>query len=632
MNPQNPIVNIGQNYNDLLQNAEMPQARQARVGLRKRKLDLLGREKKKVKVKGWEEKVLTELVKQRKRIGDNLDNFKLEYRRIANEENVPDARYNFFRNFMNSTTDVRKLPIAKNLAVKPVLIPIYQVLNLTFVTNDSLFWYFKLSVFRGLAYSNLFGNLSHIYLCSNRLVRYNVETNINEFFFEDFNQNVSSPNWKLNTTQNQNDIGNAQEFSMFGKNYSKYPCNNNGDIYAVRNMTKADILNALNGMKKVHMKGQLSEGMKQEKKKGDFYYNGKIKITDFCPSTLERFEETGFGTLSFFVLDPNLFVNNCKQVGNAIPNIPNFFFWDYIHSSMELVGIVHLTTNSFANANDETQRNILQSYNSYLNNKDVVNEYKAHYFLFRRIILNFLDGFRTRASIDKMRELYKLTDDYITEDARVKQFQEQEATIRLIVTNIRTRAAMMFNYLVLNSIDYIKIVRETASYALNSTVAVENLAGKLRAACLKLTEILFNGTRPMIDAIRSVNSFLGSVTGGDLNAVNDLALRLVELARQQRLTAEEILGQRRQNYLAAGANTLAEMRDVVLAAIRGVNNLEDGQHEALLNLVEKYILLMRVYNQNLAGDQILGRLSNNKQAELLGRNIDNLRNVLIGGR
>lgn len=587
-----------QNLENIMANADQPVERAVGQTEKKRRLDLLGRERKKVRVKGWEEKLLSKLIKKKKKIGASLNTFKTEYIKTTGEENVPEGQYNFFFKFLRTSTDVRKLPIARNLFLRPVLIPLYQTLDLSYVTNDSLFWYFQLNIFRGLEYANCFANVKSIYLCSNKLVRQK-ESYMDEYFFEDFSVVVSSPLWNSDLGTTANDLNGTLTFSIFGKEYNRYTFNNNADAYALASLPLDEVINKLNDQTAINMKGKLSEGIKEIKKSGDFFYNGKIKLTDFCPSVLRSFTLTSFGALSFFEIDPNAYVDNCVRTRNLI-EIPNLIYWDYLHSSMELIGVIKLTTNILEGDNNEKKVRFRSAYEAYIENKNVFTDYKAHFILFRKIILMFLDSFRVRANIDKMKEISKLCDQFITEDERLNEFGEQKSMFRLFCTNVRELATMMFNYSMLgNQVQYISAIDNVCKLAFRTTKNPGELSNNLRAVCVKVSELLYNGSKPVIDSIRSVNAFLGSMTGGNLNAIMNLAQNLMEQANLRRNDDRAINNRRMRERIYAVQELNRRLEPSLIRLATGKTAEQINGDQVLLSTLTDYFDSLRLTEQQI---------------------------------
>lgn len=493
---------------------------------KKVKADMLGRGKRKVKVPSWGESMLKKLIKRRKEIGNNMQAFAAAYVKEGNLSEIDDREQEFYFQFYNALTDVKRLPMARHLITKKILIPVCQRdVKLTFITNDSLFWYSSISKFSSLVYSKSFIDISYIYLTSNNLIIYEDKTKLYDRYIEDFNVNVSSPAWKKDVTTKVEDFKQIEnsEFSFYGIKYSVYEVKDNGNVYKAETVDTKKALEFLNDAKVINSKGgQLSSGVREIEKMGNFFYNGKIKLTNFCPETIGNFPTTSFTALCFFELDPNSFIQLCNEKKKFM-YVPNFFYWDYLNSSMELIGIMMFLANS------EINEDLRKLYNLYIDNKALFNIYKAHFNLFKRVIMMFIDSFRIRASIDRMNEIYDLCNKYLTEHNRLSKFSEERNIIINFVTSkgIQDKAAaMMNNYIFGLPEKYVQIIKDVCALSINPQVDIGNLADKLRSVCLKVGDLMFNGSSPMIDSIRSVNSFLGTISGGNYSTIKNLAEQL----------------------------------------------------------------------------------------------------------
>ena len=455
-----------------------------------------------------------------------MTKLKGQYSALRPNEEVTDERYNFYMQFLRTAVDVKKLPFAKNLLTKKIIISDFQIISLDRITSDNLFWYCALRENINLSYAPYIDNIENIYIASNKFIVFPKNGTITERYIEDFDSKISSPGWLTGVTDDNYDMTEGEiNFTIFNKEYKSYNVPNNARVYYLATVEKGSVIPQLNKAKYINTKSSLVAGVKTNKKSGDTYFSGRINLTDFCPSTLTPLDgNVEFSCLVGYTIDPNLFINEIKRT-NDFKNIPNFFYWDHLASSMELIGILILTTNYFDNRNDDVgKRQLYGCYTYYQENKKVFTDYKSHFILFKKIIMTFLDSFKTRASIDKMNDLVKECNKFLNERETLLAFSEQSNVMKTFVTLMRDKANMMFNFITFEPERYISLILQSCSLAINPNKRIESLSEVLRSTCFKVSQVLFNGDIPMINEIRSVNSFLGTIRGGrDIGIVSGLA-------------------------------------------------------------------------------------------------------------
>ena len=142
------------------------------------------------------------------------------------------------------------------------------------------------------------------------------------------------------------------------------------------------------------------------------------------------------------------------------------------------------------------------------------------------------------------------------------------------------------NFITFEPERYISLILQACSLAVNPNKRIESLSEVLRSTCFKVSQLLFNGDIPMINEIRSVNSFLGTIKNGmEIGIVSNLAeelwakaLNIRNNAERNRLEVRRIKKEGSQGAslnIARGIKTLLEQN----------NDLRDNEN--LKNLVNR---------------------------------------------
>lgn len=511
--------------------SELPEEKRK---VKKRVVDILGRKKQKKKVISAEEGLLRNLLKAKKKIGKDRTLFNAKLEELQGE--VPKSQQEFYYNLYNITVDVKKLSIAKNLVKSPIVIPLYDVFQTKTLTSDMLYWGYNLKKFGSFPFTKYLNKIKKIYLCSFYPIVFDYELKTNEYYVEDFNRNISAPGWTKKRTIWEESGRVVDSFNLFGNRYIVIEPKNNAKIYFLHNQEgdeltedeRKNIIKTLDESVYIYKKGKLYEGMRELKLKGSYYFSGVVVPTLFCPDNIILIEEYSFGTLYFMEMDADMFVNDLK-ISKKMNKISNIIYWDNMLSGFELIGVLLLTTNVFDN--DELCTNAFMIYNE---NRRIFTFYKAHFKLFERIVLGFLDSFHKKVNIDKMRELYQDAENFLLEHDNLLSFEKEYLIVDQVVTSLMPMTEMMYNFLHREPNVYISLISKTCSLVLNINTNVNDLEIYLRSTALKLHEVLYNGKCRMIMTIRSPNSFLLNTIGDyDVNKLKDYVYEIREKISQR---------------------------------------------------------------------------------------------------
>jgi hypothetical protein len=502
--------------------------------------------------------------------------------------------------------DVRSFRLAPNLLNKPISIAIYNNMgNLNFLTSD----YLHLNYLAMVEATNIgfqqFVELDSIYVASKEAMLLNDNTSkFTEFYYEDLNSNVSSPNWFFTGNVADPVFSARSNFFINGVAYNRFTITKDGKeaiCYTTENYSQDNALRSLNNMKKMYDKKELKLGMRLlSKSKGAYYSQMNLIPTVFCPSTL-KFPENktlNFGSVINYNVLPDKLLNvlNTDQALGAILTtlqpLLNLIAIDQLPSLLEFLSVVKIVFNSRFPINNQNAEWawLSDAVTFYNNNSGPLNDLVKLYRLFEKSVLSFLDVFDTGISIDKMNNVLKYANDYVNDYDLLMQ-GDVEAVLTYFGVE---RLPMCRKYGTINSKEFAVMIRRIASTILNPTVGtIENLVVEIRSLGLALFDLLKLNAQPCLNKLRSPSSFLGNVLGGEnynflvenLRTLRDKVNRANETIEQKNIREDAIRN---------------ASRTKINAALSALGERVGGVTQNVLNLLMREMANRDFYNYNEA--------------------------------
>ena len=534
------------------------------------------------------EVTLMRLLKKRREIA-NPQQFRQVFEREV-QRNPTDGTLAFFYDlFLTRNFDVKRLGLGTNLAKNPIVIPIYGHVQADYLTTDSVYWYKRFQEYRqGRDWTNAIDKFVSITICSLELITFPNERDITHYYVEDFDPDVCAV--ALNGVQNvqANELVDMnQDFTFYGTLYKTLSYNVAGPfngvvVYAPTVMNNQGVADVINRQRFVNSKRNLIQGLRTSTENaGAYFINTKITPTTFCPAVMGGFGPTNFGFVINAQLDLNYLINYCLQV-NDVPLIPNLITWDTLETAVEFFTIVLLTTNLFHN--QAVNLAIYEQCRNFFEFKPLFLAMKRLYKKFERIVLLYIDSFKVRASIDRMRLIKSKCDEYMQLNNEIWQNRDVYTTVREFVGVFGDACAIMGNFFLIEPSNVILIIKEACSSVDDTTMAIDALDQKLRGAaymCYRL--LVFGEQNCVIPTCRSPSCFLGNLRGDH----NPMALMdFITALRNQAMD-------RLRNV---GAVWIPMNFNIALAQGNVANNIA-GLNQ-LLNFDQRMIGLIGINNQN----------------------------------
>lgn len=267
----------------------------------------------------------------------------------------------------------------------------------------------------------------------------------------------------------------------------------------------------------INTKNKLATGLKQIKVNEGMasYINiHDIKTTDFSPSCL--FIRPIVPDITLFIsgeLNNNSVYDICSDsvAKNLdlllLPFPPDAIFWDNLNSFIQLIGLLNL----IGNPTKEISGKISSLIEVYQKNKNILNAWKRVYKQFENLVLSFYDKVTYKLTIDGIKNLKGKAAEFLSNYTFLKK-DESYGDVGRVIANL-PNVRMIKNFAMLNiaqdlvsGIAKLIIILESGKSNFKEGVGIDDMFRSLGIFC---TEVMFNGTYPMIPKVRSKAAFLG---------------------------------------------------------------------------------------------------------------------------
>lgn len=441
--------------------------------------------------------------------------------------NTTDYEKTIIQQIVASRLDLKSLPISKNLITKPMIYQITsEIKDTNYYTTDYLFWAFIGSATVNDNQLLEAIKLKNISLTSNNALILDEKKEFEEFYIEDFDMIVSCPDWFYDTIiPADSPVETPKSFFINGDEYYCQQVKPTGKnfctLFRQVNTSVDTAIRIMNNSKKIYSKGILKSGIKKiSKTAGAYYIQTSFEPTSFCPATLRFFNDNQhddpivFTILLNFEIIPEKLVEIAKTTENFKPAamVKTYFSKmtvDYLPSIHDFLSVLDLTLGT----TNEDWSDIKAFIKLCNENEPCLRAYVKLFKTFEKMVLSFLDSFDIGITIDRLNNVLKNTNEFISEYDFLQQtvcpvFQNKflELGIELVFcknffdTPLKTVASM---------------IKRVCEFILKPTtdVDIKNIAFDVRALGTELLKFLYNGSKPFIGKIRSPASFMGNVYG-----------------------------------------------------------------------------------------------------------------------
>ena len=272
-------------------------------------------------------------------------------------------------------------------------------------------------------------------------------------------------------------------------------------------------------------KGILKKNIREIKKQpGYYYYQGFIELTNFCPPTLYLQKQRNFTVLLNYEMDVNQVVNSLVNGKMVLPK--DSISFEDLGSFVEIAGVIGLTSN---------QTEFLNLYKSYSENRKVFSVIRQHFLLFKRVILLYLDSFTKGINIDRVRNINLLAKKYIENNTTLLMIPNYAKIVNEFMGYTQNYCERAYTFLNndLKVLSAIKLIESVTSDILDPNAT--DLDTKVRSVAYECYKFLYNGETPIINEIRSPNTFLTNLLGDNKkDALEDILKKLQDKIQQSK--------------------------------------------------------------------------------------------------
>ena len=494
--------------------------------------------------------------------------------------------------------DNKALHLTQNLVSNPITCSYFTNSQINFVSSDYIHCcYLAFETAARLRISECV-NLKKLTIASTYAMVLENPENFQEFYYEDFNSQITSPNWFFDVNV---DVGveaeNPQNFFLNNLQYVRGTINVGGKTAFIyypydddRPEAVQEAIGVLNGMKKMYDKRNLKMGVKQiTKNPGVYYLQMNITPTSFCPATLKFPDNQNLDVTYLFhyetIAEKMLALLNQEQ-NYEIPLSTlglyiGFTDLSQLPSVCEFLCVVYLLY--FNRASEQAQqrmewREVKAWFDVFRSDYTVLLDLVKFFKVVEKLVLNFLDAFDVSITIDKINNIISLADKVLLEAETLYQ-----GTMFDTVNFIKEDSVFIYwkNFFRAEITTIAAMIKKTCTDILNPSIEnTQNVVLQLRSIALMLYEMMANGSQPCFSKIRSPAAFLGNLFGGETynslqEVMNNLKQKVIRKVESER---ERVA--REQQIVLDNANRTAE----VLTALRNRGNLPQGFDNILRNL------------------------------------------------
>ena len=472
-------------------------------------LGLLGKKRKNKQLPSQKESLLTTLIKK-KAVRDE-DIIKNAAEKGISPGTKEERDYFAQLVSMSLGNTIKKKSLMPNLMSTPLKIYSLMKIANSFVTSDILYW-LSISYANFSSYFSI-GTMKSVYVISQGPIIYEDPKKLDCFYAEDndtrFYTNITDPQVALTLTDPVPYDISGDSYQLYGtpdKQKQVYTLTIPGNLDQQRETIRNKIANTIF----IKTKSDLVSGIKIiDQESGAAYFQSNIKVTDFSPPTLNFRNNVDFYCLSKYELDPNLLLNNIDLSVNDVRFV-NLLDLENIHAFAELIGILCLK----GGMSDELKNQLMKAYKYYVDNKPMFTLVKKMYSEFKNITLQYLDSFQNRIQLDRMEKLKEKVSNYLEEYDVFLNIPELDRFKSEFLEPFKKNCTNALNFMKSTQIkEAIELVKNALKVITDGNMKLTNIEEHVRAAALNLFKFMFNGTMPVLNNIRSTNSFLSSVTG-----------------------------------------------------------------------------------------------------------------------
>ena len=563
------------------------------------------------------------LAKKKKDYDIGIEDFIDKYGKFIPIQNPTQTQYQYFFQLFKASEKTKSISMFKQLCPKPFKIFGFYDLNLSFLSTDFLYWCFMtkpvmfnkeknkyVQILSDTKLSNVCSlfksTITRVELASRTAFLIEDDLNIKEFYIQDSNINYSIPNYPFENSKvpeeyevnfnPEKDLFFGMEDRIFIKSFIQY--DGKDGIFLSRynaNNTKEGIktnfsqcMSSINIIKPDEKK--LSKGIKETKyKKGIYYFQKAFTPTSFCPDTITGLKQMPYNIMVEADVDPSSLFD--KWVTDNDLKIDNFLNMDNLLSFFDFLNVLNAVSNKLDNFKNLV--NALNIYNNE-NGRDAIFKYSKLYKSFCKTCLFFYDSFERRASIERMNECKKK----INETMKIYETIENNeiTTYKKIMEEIKNISLLCKNFYDLNFTDILSSIRACVDLIVNdpdpSTIGKLDLT--IRTVGLKLYNLLLNGRRPTICAVRSSGSFLQNIIGD--NEISKVEKNYKTLLKEIAQQKNAIINKKREKQL----NMKEGQKDVLIQILRPILS-QSGESKDILNKTDSYTAdeLLKLYKSKI---------------------------------
>lgn len=510
-----------------------------------------------------------------------LQHKKIDYNKYLEENYKGQPGYmTFFKEIVSSRTLSRTLNIGKNTLGKPIKIYLLSKrMEINMFTNDYLanVINFNKNYVDNMIKEEIFPLVSLVgcFVASPSLKIEDDDFKTTEFYVTDLQPGFSAPFIDSIKTCTSVHVGEkvvlAHEtvFSLkvtpnLGAKFNCYSTKND--------FSPQDVASILSNMTFIKdEKGELSKGVREtERGSGNYYIQQPVRLTNCCSHTVMLTKPFLVHCLAELEIDYEKMLSRVWDDRIILDKIATFITWDTIPSFLDFCVVLYVL-HAGKHDNDIFNGDDIKFYQQ---NRNIFNFYRSYYKLFERIMISFFDSFSTRIPIDKLMKLRKYIQEF--NNYREAIIGNAEKITKMTALLAKLNSTYINNFITLDPNKYIQTISNYTSKILNpdpnSPESSENLTSDARALGFMIKELMYDGTTPIFQIIRSPGSFLSNLVGNQNTEALQVKIESL-LSAVDRLEQDKRASQEQIDKITKAAKQSAQ--EQFITQISALKKIED---------------------------------------------------------
>lgn len=252
------------------------------------------------------------------------------------------------------------------------------------------------------------------------------------------------------------------------------------------------------------------------KNKHAYYMDMKYKLENFCPAYLKTGQKIEVKMGFKIVYDLNDLFNyleGCFKNKLSVQRdliVRQTIFWNSLDTYFDLIGLLGLV----GDFGSKLKEDLVALYGRYFELKYLINEWKKNQLLFKTILKEFYNIFGSAIMYDKIANLLKKVDRYISDRNELEMYDDSDS-IRNLFQDVGDDLACLSFQMKSETMSLIQAIKGILT-SLSKGTFDPNILNEVKQIGQAIYQMSLFGQKPMVDIVVSPGAFLGKLYDSSL--------------------------------------------------------------------------------------------------------------------